>query len=275
MQTAESGDIDAATLDEVIRLVHVHTGITMTSAKKVLLQSRLRRRLQALGIHSYDQYVQHLQDNKSEVQEFVNSVTTNETSFFRTARVWEFFAKEFLPDWSKTSMTPLRIWSAAASTGEEAYTIAMCCEEYRLLNPTFDYSVFGSDISTKTLSVAEQGMYGGRTPENFKATNPTLFAKYLIPTGEKFAITDKAKQKVSFAIHNLLNLPPKIRSYDIIFLRNVLIYFQSKDQEKILMNMSRALVPGGILVIGESESLNNLQTKFKFKSPFIYENSRD
>lgn len=276
MQGLDVTDIDQATLDEVIRLVHVHTGITMTDNKRVLLQSRLRRRLSALGLVTYEQYVTHLSQDKSEIQEFVNSITTNETNFFRTARVWEHFTKEFLPTWHKQNLRrPLRIWSGAASTGEEIYTIAMCCEEFRLLNPTFDYHVLGSDISTKALAMAKSGVYSGRSTDNLKISNAVMLTKYFDRDGDKYTVKAELKAKTEFIQHNLLNLPPKVRNYDIVFLRNVLIYFQARDQEKILANASRALVPCGTLILGESESLSNLQTKFLFKRPLIYENSKD
>src|SRR6478735_1236603 len=106
-------EMDSATLEKFLALVHRHTGITMTSNKQILLQRRLRPRLKTLGLKTYEEYVEYLAQNKDEIQDFVNSVTTHETSFFRTRRVWDFFIKDFLPPWSK-ERRPLRIWSAAA-----------------------------------------------------------------------------------------------------------------------------------------------------------------
>ncbi|MGN6703663.1 MAG: CheR family methyltransferase, partial [Burkholderiaceae bacterium] len=129
---APGGTLDAPTLAGLLGLVHRHTGITMSERKSVLLQGRLRPRLRALSLTRYQDYLDFLARHPDEVQRFINLVTTNETSFFRTARVWEFFTNTFLPAWQANARPgqPLRIWSAAASTGEEAYSIAMLCDDF-------------------------------------------------------------------------------------------------------------------------------------------------
>ncbi|MDD4976849.1 MAG: protein-glutamate O-methyltransferase CheR [Bacteriovorax sp.] len=269
-------ELDQPLLQKVLKLVHMYTGITMGIGKKTLIQGRLRPRIRKLGLSSYGQYIEYLNSHKDEVQEFVNLVTTNETSFFRTQRVWDFFTKEFLPLWIATNPDKtLKIWSGAASSGEEIYTIGICCEEYRQKNPGFNYQIMGTDISSEVLAIAEVGEYSGRSIEAFKANNRQLFDKYMESTEGVFRVRSDIRSKIRFGIHNLFQIPVDPKKYDIIFLRNVLIYFEPKDQEKVLSNISKGLVPDGVLIIGESESLSSLCTPFKYKLPLVYEKAEE
>lgn len=266
-------ELEGQELEKVIKLVHRLTGITMSSNKKTLIQGRLRPRMRTLGITSFENYLEYVNANKNEIQEFINLVTTNETSFFRTQRVWEYFTKDFLPNWYKANpKKTLKIWSGASSTGEEVYTIGICCEEFRLKNLDFNYQIIGTDISSDVIKIAEVGVYAGRSIENFKTGNRILFDKYMLPKGEAFLVHSDVKSKIRFGIHNLFALPKEKAFYDIVFLRNVLIYFEAKDIEKVLLNISHGLVNQGILIIGESESLSSLKTPFKYKLPLVYEN---
>jgi chemotaxis protein methyltransferase CheR len=265
-------EMDQSSLEKVLVLVHKFTGITMGVGKKTLIQGRLRPRIRKLGLLSYEQYLDYLSSHKNETQEFVNLVKTNETSFFRTQRVWDYFTKDFLPNWTAANpKKTLRIWSGAASSGEEIYTIGICCEEYRLKNIGFNYQIIGTDISSEVLATAEIGEYSGRSIENFKTSNRLLFDKYMEPVEAVYRVRLEIKLKIKFAIHNLFQVPVERKNCDIIFLRNVLIYFEAKDQEKVLSNISKGLVADGILIIGESESLNSLKTPFKYKLPLVYE----
>ena len=199
-------------------------------------------------------------------------VTTNETLFFRTPLIWDYFRNEYLPEWSiKNSDGTLRVWSAASSTGEEAFSIAMTCEEYKMTKPSFRYQISGSDIDTNVLERARSGIFKERNTAEFKKKYPELFEKYFktLPTGECKAL-DILFQRMDFSIHNLHTRPSKIGHYDIVFLRNVLIYFTDVDQELVLRNIFQAVKPGGFLIVGESESLARLKTDFTFHKPLIY-----
>lgn len=268
--------LDQVSLEKFLALVYKLTGISMGTNKKTLIQGRLRPRIRTLQLSSYGQYLEYLNSHKDEVQEFVNLVTTNETSFFRTQRVWDYFIKDFLPKWTADNpQKTLKIWSGASSSGEEIYTIGICCEEHRLKNIGFNYQITGTDISSEVLAVADIGKYSGRSIESFKTSNRQLFDKYMEQVEGVFRIKSEIRSKIRFNIHNLFQLPMERKNYDIIFLRNVLIYFDPKDQEKVLSNISKALVTDGILVIGESESLNSLNTPFKYKLPLVYEKQRE
>lgn len=268
--------MDDETLEIILALVHRHTGITMNKGKKTLLEGRLRRRLQALGFDCYPQYLDYLARNPDETQNFVNLVTTNETSFFRTQRVWDYFTKKFLPAWAKEHpQETLRVWSAAASSGEEAYSVAISCEEFRKSVPGFTYEIVGTDIDTEVLKIAEKAGYCGRSINALRAGNPALFEKYFLPEGDGFRVADLARRKVSFLPHNLFKPFSRHDLFDVTFLRNVLIYFEKQDQEEVIRLVSRASKDKGLLLIGESESLGSLKTPFKFKEPLVYENVRD
>lgn len=258
-------------LNELLTLVHKYTGITMSTSKQSLIQGRIRRRVRELKLASYFEYVEYLKTNTDEVESFINLATTNETYFFRTQRVWDHLSNEFLHRWYELNQNKtLRVWSAASSTGEEAYTIAMCCEEFKVRNPKFNYEVIGSDISTDVLKKASSGIYQGRPIDLFKVSQESLFKKYMVKkSNDDYAISDMIKRNVHFVEHNLFD-PVQMGQFDLIFLRNVLIYFVGSDQEKVLRNIEKAMTPDGELIIGESESLTCIKTDFKYIGPLIY-----
>jgi chemotaxis protein methyltransferase CheR len=263
-------EMDDNTLLKVIKAVHKLTGITMSEMKRPLLQSRLRKRMRELQILSYADYMNYLEKNDNEIQNFINVVTTNETIFFRTPRVWDYFEKEFLPGWYKENPKAiLSIWSAASSTGEEAYSLAILCSEFKFKNPSFDFKIIGTDISSAVLSEATNGVFKNRTVEFFKKSRPELYLKYFKTlTEDSHQVSAEIKKYVQFGLHNLFTV--KKDQFDIVFLRNVLIYFSTEDQEKVLFNVSKSIKENGGLVIGESESLSRLNTPYTFKSACIY-----
>lgn len=264
-------EMSHATLLKVIDKVHTLTGITITEQKKTMLQSRLKKRMRHLSIATFEDYMNWLEKDKDEVQEFINVVTTNETSFFRTPRIWEYFQNEFLPKWhAENPKGQLKLWSAAASSGEESYSLAICCTEFQRKHPTFNFKIFASDISTEVLAEAKKGVFNNRSVEFLKKSRPQLFDQYFV-AGEEvdtFKIVPELKSKVQFDTHNLFKV--KKEQYDIVFLRNVLIYFVAIDQEIVLRNIEKSLVEKGMLIIGESESLNRLDTPYEFHQACIY-----
>lgn len=263
-------DMRASTIERVIKKVHLLTGISMNEQKKTMLQSRMRRRMRDLNISSYEAYMDYLDKTPGENQNFINIMTTNETFFFRTPRVWDHFQKEFLPEWHKNNPNGiLKVWSAASSSGEEAYSIAISCFEFKLKNPSFDFRIMGSDISSEVLQEAINGIYPEKSIEFMRRSQKELFEKYFTEKGERlFDVSIEVKKKVQFHPHNLFTVKKEI--FDIVFLRNVLIYFTGEDQEKVLRNVAKSLKEEGTLMIGESESLNRLDTPYEFKSACVY-----
>jgi chemotaxis protein methyltransferase CheR len=258
------------TLLKVIGKVHTLTGITIAEQKKTMLQSRLKKRMRHLSIETFEDYMSFMEKDKDEVQEFINVVTTNETSFFRTPRIWEYFQNDFLPAWhAENPKGQLKLWSAAASSGEESFSLAICCTEFQRKHPTFNFKIFASDISTEVLAEAKKGVFPSRSVEFLRKSKPQLFDQYFVAGEEDtFKIIPDLKNKVQFEAHNLFKV--KKEQYDIIFLRNVLIYFVAVDQEIVLKNVGKSLAEKGMLIIGESESLNRLDTPYEFKHACIY-----
>ncbi|UYL07351.1 protein-glutamate O-methyltransferase CheR [Bdellovibrio sp. SKB1291214] len=262
--------LDGASLQRLIALVKKHTGITMEERKRELLSSRIRPRMKELNLSTPD--MDYLDTHKHEIQKFVNVITTNETIFFRTPIIWEYFSQEFLKSWQKknTDQT-LRIWSSASSTGEESASIGMMCEEFKRACPTFKYRIYASDIDTDVLEGARKGMYKERSINDIRARMPELYTRYFKNhnTAEP-QLCDAILSNMEFFVHNLHSRGAHLTFFDIVFCRNVLIYFNDQDQELVLRNMYASLKPDGVLIIGESESLARLKTSFEYTKPLIY-----
>jgi chemotaxis protein methyltransferase CheR len=256
----------------VLDTLHGLTGITIPVQKKAMVLSRLRKRLAELQHPTLAEYIATLRQNPKEQQTFINLLTTNETSFFRTSRVWEFFQQEFLPQFNAAKGTSLlKAWSAAASTGEEACSIAMSCLEFQLKNPTFRFQILATDVDTNVLAKAESGSFRDTTFSRLKETNPTLAQRYFTPAQDgAYRVDPKVLKTVRFTTHNLMASPRFLMPQDIVFLRNVLIYFQEAEQNKIIKSIAECMEPGSILILGESESIGSLASLFTFVQPQIY-----
>lgn len=268
-------EIDAATLAAFIQLVRKHTGIAMTEKKSVLLQGRLRPRIRALGLQGYKDYLERVLTDASEVQPFVNLVTTNDTVFFRTPHVWDYFSNQFLPQWHASHFGQvLRIWSAAAASGEEAYSIAMLCEQFLLQHPDFQYQILGTDISTEVLAAARLGLYGGRSVERLAQSHPSFMKIFFMQHGDALEVRPALKQHIQFAEHNLLTCLPRQERFDLVFLRNVLIYFDEVNQRCVVEQVRKSMKDEARLVLGESETLGRIETVYQFEMPMVYSINR-
>lgn len=266
-------DADTGTQLALLRAVHRHTGISMNEKKWTMLQVRLRPRLRTLALKNYRDYLALLESTPDEVRNFVNLVTTNETSFFRTPRVWDYFAQHYLPRWFEAHRGDVfRMWSAAASSGEESYSAAMLCEEFRARHPSFQYQIHATDISSQVLAAAMAGTFSARSIDGLKATRPAMLAKYFRTAGTGHVAVPELRTHITFAEHNLYQRLPRREPFDLVMLRNVLIYFEANDQERVLENVRQTIDADGMLIIGESESLSRLATGFKFEQPLIYRN---
>lgn len=258
-------------LTTLIALVRQHTGIAMTARKSVLLERRLQPRLRALSLHSYQAYLERVASDRDEVAHFIDLVTTNDTLFFRTPSIWDYFRDRYLPAWARAHPDGcLAIWSAAAASGEELYSIAMLCEQFKLLAPDFRYQILASDISQQILGAARAGQYSGRSVERIRLSHPDLLRKYFTPTPYGVKVNEELRQHVSFAQHNLLDALRPARQFDLVFLRNVLIYFDAEHQETVLRQARLSLKDEGRLILGESESIARLGTGYQFEFPMIY-----
>ena len=206
------------------------------------------------------------------MQELINRVTTNKTYFYRTPRIWEHFRDVSVPEFrAKKLGRQMRIWSGAASTGEEAHTIGVVLEDVRAAAPEFDYSILGTDISSRVLAVAEEGTYQAAALAQFKMGAPDLVNTHM--TGSEangFRVNPQIKSKIRFKLHNLQKQLRVTGKFDVVFLRNVLIYFTPEDQTTILQNVISVMEPDGTLIIGESETITRLDLDLDLIAPTIY-----
>ncbi|MDD2988271.1 MAG: protein-glutamate O-methyltransferase CheR [Zoogloea sp.] len=251
------------------RLIYKIAGISLSDAKKVLLVGRLSRRLKHYGLPSFSLYYRLLATGQhpEELQVMVDLLTTNETYFFREPRHFEFLRDEIIRP--RRSSAPFRVWSAACSTGEEVYTLAMLLAETL---PNGPWEVFGSDISTQVLAKAEAGHYPLDRNEGIP---PAYLVKYCLKgvraQSGTFLITPELKRRTRFAQVNLtLPVDAEIGDFEVIFLRNVMIYFDTDTKRKVVANLLPRLKSGGHLIIGHSETLNGIQQGLEMVRATIY-----
>lgn len=244
-------------------------GINLTEAKRTLLESRLQKRLRLSGIKSFKEYIKNVCEghHHAELINMVNVVTTNKTDFFREKSHYDYLLSRILPEHAATNTkTELNIWSAASSTGEEAYTTAIVLEEFnRLTNNYLKYSVDASDISTEVLGKGIQAVY---TENDITIIPNEMKQRYFLRSKEagndKVRVVKKLREKVKFFRFNLMsNAYPSREKYDIIFCRNVLIYFDRATQEQVILKLCESLKTGGYLFLGHSESIIGLNVPLK------------
>lgn len=259
--------------DEVFKLfselIYKAAGIRLSAAKKSLLVSRLMKRLKALGINSYYDYYHRIKDNEDELVEMLNCISTNTTKFFREGHHFEYLAKHILPELFKNKQEKtIRIWSAGCSTGEEPYTIAITAREVldkeRGGRRDINIKILATDISTKVLKAAEKGVFD---EEQLPDKMPFAAGKYFMKgTGEnagKIKIKDFAKEMIRFRRLNFKEpVYPFRKKFDIIFCRNVMIYFDEEMKRHVFEKFYRYLSDGGYLFLGHSETML-MQDKFK------------
>ncbi len=264
----------------VSRFIHKQYGIHLPPAKKTLLEGRLRKRMKQCAIDTFSAYCDYLfteQGMKEELIYMIDAVTTNKTDFFREPYHFEFLIRQALPELIGKRNSPFRkkflAWSAACSTGEEPYTLAMVLSEFASNCPGFDFSILATDISTKVLDIAETAVY------NEEKVIPVLYAlkkKYLLkskdPSNKNVRITPELRSRVTFRRFNLMDSHlPIAEPLDIIFCRNVMIYFDIETQERLVRMFHQRLSPGGYLFMGHAESINNMDVPLRYVAPTIYQ----
>jgi chemotaxis protein methyltransferase CheR len=257
-----------------------HLGIKMPDVKKTMLQGRLQKRLRALGMASYDEYYDYVFSARgmdTELSHMVDAVTTNKTDFFREPRHFDYLEQVVLPKMLQAATTKgsggFRFWSAGCSTGAEPYTLAMVLSEFALRHPEFRFSILATDISQRVLDEAKEGIYS----ESMAIPIPqALRRKYLLrskdPMEPAIRIVPDLRSRVAFGRLNFMAEDFRLGySMDIIFCRNVMIYFDRAVQEQVVNRFCRYLNPGGYLFVGHSETLNGLDVPLTQVSPTIYQ----
>jgi chemotaxis protein methyltransferase CheR len=250
------------------QLFHRQVGIQLSVEKMPLVQGRLAQRLRALGLGSYLHYYQHLVSPKGaeELEIAIDLITTHETYFFREARHFDFIRERILP--SLAGRAELRAWSAACSSGAEAYTLAMLLDSECTQLP---WHIVGTDVSLPVLASARRGLYPMERGDKI----PPHYLKRYCRKGQEdyegqFLVARELRERVEFRHGNLTLPSPELGQFDLILLRNVLIYFDEDTKRLVLKNVLDRLQPGGWLIVGHSDALHWAEGGLQSVSPSIY-----
>ncbi len=278
-QTTQAKPMSQKDFRRLSEFIYSHCGIKMPPIKKIMLEARLQKRLRFLGISTFREYCDYLfdaKDGSGELVHMINAVTTNKTDFFREPGHFDFLAQTVLPEYARQCGTlydkPFTVWSAGCSSGEEPYTLAMTLRECTLRYPGFRFSILATDISTKVLETAKQGIY---EEERIETVPPGLKRKYLRISKDRskrlVRVVPDLRALVRFERLNLMDSHVMISEpVDVIFCRNVLIYFDRATQERLLEKMCRYLRPGGYLFLGHSETVHGFDLSLERVSATIY-----
>lgn len=254
----------------------------MSEAKLPMLQSRLQRRLRVLNLGSLDEYQEYLFNGPRGEEErvhFINAITTNKTDFFREPKHFEYLVQTALPALDRNGRQAgpnrpwrFKLWCAGCATGEEPYTLSMVLSEYRQRRPAFDFSLLATDISTRALAYGQAGIYD---QERIEPIAPALRSKYLLrssdPSRAQVRIIPELRRHVSFHRLNFMDATYPVKdTFEVIFFRNVMIYFDKATQESVIQKLCRSLAPGGYLFVGHSESLAGLNIPVTAVATAVY-----
>jgi chemotaxis protein methyltransferase CheR len=265
--------LSAAEFDRIRELVREHTGIALSDAKRQLVYGRLSRRLRALRMSGFGEYIELLEQGEpGELEEFTNAVTTNLTSFFREPHHFEYLAREMLPKVAANAASArrLRLWCCAASTGEEPYSIAMVLREAHSLLRGWDVKLLATDLDSAVLATGSTGEYG---LDRFQAMSQQRVRAYFDDVGadgKRFRAREELRSLITFKQLNLMHEWPMRGPFDAIFCRNVIIYFDKATQRALFERMSTLQRPGDHLFLGHSESLYRVSEKYDLIGKTIY-----
>ncbi len=254
-------------------LVKEKLGIHLSESKKEMVQSKALRLMREAQISCFDEYYKLICNAKNSYwASFVDHITIHKTNFFREDNHFNFIRDKIhsIMDANPRIVRnrEIRVWSSACSTGDEAYTIAMVLKEY--VPPDINIKILATDVSSLVIQEAQQAEY---VLDREDLINPYFLQKYFKKIGNIYKIKDEIKNLVTFRTFNLMDSFPFKNNFDIIFCRNVMIYFNPEVQEKLIKKFYHILTPGGLLFIGHSESLTQRQYKFKYLQPTIYINT--
>lgn len=259
--------------------IYQHCGLFFADDAKYILEKRLNKRLVELHLEHFRDYYYQLrygQNREQEMAAALDLLTTNETYFFREDFQLRTFTEDVVPELvahkQKCRSRNVRIWSAGCSSGEEPYTLAILLLEHPLL-AGWDVEIIGTDISQRVLKTAREGLYG---QNSFRTTSQTHLKRYFTPVGQKWQIADEVKRRVRISHLNLFdqNRVSLLGQMDVIFCRNVIIYFDLDAKKRVIRTLHDCLRPGGYLLLGHSESLMNISTDFTlkhFKHDMLYQ----
>lgn len=254
------------------QLIYSMAGVYIKSHKKTMVANRLRKRLETYGFNNYKKYYDFITktpDGRRELIEFVNCLTTNETFFFRHGEQLEMLVEKIIPQ-RLTEMGPgdkLRIWSAACSTGEEPYSVAMLIHNRYKQDTINRIELWASDINKEVLERAKRAVYKPYALQKLPQVFTTAY--FIKESEERYCLSERIKKRVHFFHHNLLEYNPHGK-FDVILCRNVMIYFDMESKNKVLYQLNKSLRTGGFMITGYAESLFRTETTLKYIRPTLY-----
>lgn len=266
MSTIQLSDLSFAKLTSII---YNMTGVSIDESKRSLLRNRLGRRVRALELEGLDEYIELIQSSRKgseELASFVDVVTTHKTSFFRTPSVWSALEEELrrIGDASR----PTRVWSGACSNGQEPYSVALLLEHLHG-SAARTWRVQASDVSPLAVERARTGRYESKDVMAAALARPDWgVTAGFEESGEHCTVRKGLRERLQFRTHNLLERGQD--RFDVVLLRNVIIYFSEEDTHQVIGHAIDALVPGGLLVIGESESIGSREPRVEYEGPCLY-----
>ena len=255
----------------IAKLVKTHAGIQLTDRKRELVYGRLARRLRTLGLHDFSHYCDLVEEDDADAERrvMINAITTNLTSFFRESHHFDFLGGTALPELAKRATTRrLRIWSAGCSTGEEAYSIAMTMRKSIRDLADWDARILATDIDTDVVATGAAGRYPAKRVESVPSDLRRQFVRDL--DGETVEMADAIKSLIAFKQLNLFDPWPMKGPFDVIFCRNVVIYFDKETQRQLFCRFAEILKPDGWVFIGHSESMFQVCDRFHHIGRTIY-----
>jgi len=261
----------------VASFVEQVAGIQLPVYKRQLIETRLRKRLKACGIKRIADYLDFVFSEQGKVEQaaLIDVITTNKTDFFREPAHFDYLTGFIIQQLKRGHYRrgPVKLWSAACSSGEEPYTLAMLLTELQQDWPEFDFSIHATDICSTVLGKAQSAVY---QQDRIAPIAEVLRKKYLLkskdPAKRLFRIVKTLRQKVDFSLFNLIgDIYPTEQQFDMIFCRNVMIYFNEQDRAKVVRNLVSCLTPGGLLFLGHSETIGNQRTGLRAVSPTVYQ----
>lgn len=262
--------LSAEQFEQVRQIVYQKCGINLTSGKEELVKSRLTKRLQALHLSNFDEYLQFVKRDVEgkEMSQMLDVLTTNKTYFYRESAHFDYLCQQILPNLQSSKFC---LWSAGCSSGEEPYTIGALMREHLKGIDRLDVRILATDLSTRVLEKARAATY---TAEAFNEMPPTLLQKHFTlvkgQTNRTYRVNDNVRKLVTFARLNLLAEWPMKGPFDVIFCRNVMIYFDLPTRERLINRYWEMLAPGGHLFIGHSEGLSGIKHQFQYVQPAAY-----
>jgi len=272
---SSAADLSDREFDELRSIIKKLTGISLSDSKRQLVYRRVSGRLKALGIETFREYCDYLRsDSEGELEEFTNSITTNLTSFFREQHHFDYLVNTLLPEimaGKASSGRRLRIWSAGCSTGEEAYSLAITLRESWPDLQKWDARILATDLDTEVLSTCRAGLYPAERVEKMpRKQRNRWFLKSSVDGRQMIKVRPELRELITFKQLNLMEEWPMRGKFDVIFCRNVMIYFDKPTQKTLVERYAGLLENDGHLFVGHSESLFNVTDRFTLLGKTIY-----